>query len=252
MSSEEAMNRSGITRRDVQSVAICLPSSAVLTGTEDKTYDESDGASAFGVDRDVMARLESALTEEGFTVWRGQENDCDFKAFLAIEVPFFDEYIGVSARAKLSMIATDPRGVVIVEDDCDKCAERKDYAEVEGQRLARGVVASRQLARWMAKRSPAVDDPQEPTPQPAADVAPAPEPIATPADVPPPDQPAREPETSPPPVAKPVHKSRPHRATHIDEAQLREKLAELDRMLAKHLITDDEYREKKKALLDQL
>lgn len=59
---------------------------------------------------------------------------------------------------------------------------------------------------------------------------------------PPPDKP--KPVTKPKPAAKPAAK--------LTEAEVRAKLDELDRLHAKSLITDDEYQQRRKALLDQL
>jgi hypothetical protein len=44
----------------------------------------------------------------------------------------------------------------------------------------------------------------------------------------------------------------PEHAEHLGEAEIRQRLAELDRLLAKHLITQADYDQKRKALLDQL
>ncbi|HTJ44758.1 MAG TPA: SHOCT domain-containing protein [Kofleriaceae bacterium] len=68
--------------------------------------------------------------------------------------------------------------------------------------------------------------------------------------------------TPPPPPDKTVAHKPKHKPTtsgddtkqtgRLSEAQIREKLGELDRLKSKGLITDTEYQQKKKALLDQL
>lgn len=84
----------------------------------------------------------------------------------------------------------------------------------------------------------------------AADRAPPPpEPppvvVATP-------QPAPPPATKPAPPPKPVVKAKPPPGRRLTEQEIRKKLDELDHLHSKGLITDDEYHQKRKTLLDQL
>ena len=88
-----------------------------------------------------------------------------------------------------------------------------------------------------------------PTTTPPPPVASVPPPVETkPVDTPP-----------PPPVddktkvaTKPKKAAPPPKQKRLTEAEIRAKLDELDRLLAKQLITQTEYDQKKKALLDQL
>lgn len=106
-----------------------------------------------------------------------------------------------------------------------------------------------------------VEPPPEPTttaapPPPPPEVVTAPPPTPAPQTSPPPVT-----TTPPPPPATTAHRPKHHPTPPADdtkqtgrltEAQIRDKLAELDRLKAKGLITDAEYQQKKKALLDQL
>jgi hypothetical protein len=108
--------------------------------------------------------------------------------------------------------------------------------------------------------------PTPPTTTTTTTAAPPPEPPPAPptptaTSTPPPPAPAPAPPPTPPPPVTTGHKPKHHPAPPADdtkqtgrltEAQIRDKLAELDRLKAKGLITDGEYQQKKKALLDQL
>lgn len=90
----------------------------------------------------------------------------------------------------------------------------------------------------------------EPKPVPPPE---APAPVAPPQVVVSTPQPALPPTTTKPAAPpKPVVKARPPPGRRLTEQEIRMKLDELERLRSKDLITDDEYRQKRNALLDQL
>lgn len=83
-------------------------------------------------------------------------------------------------------------------------------------------------------------------PDAAAPAPPPPVAVSTPEPAPP------LPQTRPAAPPRPVAKARPPPGRHLTEQEIRQKLDELDHLHARGLITDDEHRQKRKALLDQL
>lgn len=94
-------------------------------------------------------------------------------------------------------------------------------------------------------------EPKPVLPPEAADRAPPP-PAPPPVVVSTPQPALPPPATKPAPPPKPVVKAKPPPGRRLTEQEIRKKLDELHHLHSKSLITDDEYHQKRKALLDQL
>lgn len=179
---------------------------------------------------------------------------------------FFDEDIRALApdiTTALPKLDKDERLVVDTSDTEIHLYVASNELQIvsfrDGQEISRHASAIPAPAVETHLTNPNIEHVDVPPPPPTTTTAAPPPPpeVVTP----PPPQPTPPPAPPPTPPVTTAHKPKHHPAPPADdtkqtgrltEAQIRDKLAELDRLKAKGLITDAEYQQKKKALLDQL
>jgi hypothetical protein len=196
--------------------------------------------SAIEVNGERVQTVGRAPSGKVVEIWRSREFHSELR-----EVPepvvveamhassmFFDEDVRALSSTitrALAELQADERVVVDAGDSAIHIYVADGELQIASFRT--GMELSRHTSAIPAS---AVKTTLSPHPTPAPPPPPAPAPAPTPVPV----------ASPPPPVVEPNE--------HLTEAEIRKRLAELDRLLAKHLITQTEYDQKRKALLDQL